>query len=89
VLFFHGSVVHGSLPNITKDRFRRSLIGHYVEASTETLWKFYRPVWRWDGSEVQMDVSDEGGLCGNWVTRDGVPVIETAGQLGKVYKVLE
>jgi ectoine hydroxylase-related dioxygenase (phytanoyl-CoA dioxygenase family) len=89
VLFFHGSVVHGSLPNITQDRFRRSLIGHYVEADTEKLWKFYKPVWKWDGTEVTLEGSDEGGLCGNWVTRDGVPVIENSGVLGKVYKTLE
>ena len=27
VLFFNGQIVHGSLPNTTTDRFRRSLIG--------------------------------------------------------------
>ena len=32
VLFFNGSLVHGSYPNTSEDRFRRSLIGHYIEA---------------------------------------------------------
>lgn len=89
VLFFHGSVVHGSKPNVTSDRFRRSLIGHYVEANTEQLWRFYRPVWRWDGSEVVLGETEEGGLCGTWVTRDGQPVIENTGVLGQLYKTLE
>jgi ectoine hydroxylase-related dioxygenase (phytanoyl-CoA dioxygenase family) len=29
-LFFSGKTIHGSYPNITKDRFRRSFICHYV-----------------------------------------------------------
>ncbi|HLV80175.1 MAG TPA: phytanoyl-CoA dioxygenase family protein, partial [Chthonomonadaceae bacterium] len=28
VLFFNGSVIHGSYPNTSQDRFRRALIGH-------------------------------------------------------------
>jgi len=31
VLFFNGSLVHGSMPNVTADRFRRSLIAHFIE----------------------------------------------------------
>lgn len=89
VLFFSGSVVHGSFPNSTKDCFRRSLIGHYIEADAQQIWKWYRPILRWDGSEVQLDESPEGGLCGNWVTKEGEPVLELNGQLGKLYKRLE
>ena len=89
VLCFHGSVVHGSFPNTTTDRFRRALIGHYVEGSVTQLWHGYRPVWRWDGSEVQLEDTPEGGLCGNWVTKDGQPVIEATGVFGKVYTTLE
>jgi ectoine hydroxylase-related dioxygenase (phytanoyl-CoA dioxygenase family) len=29
VIFFNGSLVHGSEPNVSADRFRRSLIAHY------------------------------------------------------------
>jgi len=34
VLFFNGQTIHGSGPNTSKDRFRRSLICHYVPQST-------------------------------------------------------
>jgi ectoine hydroxylase-related dioxygenase (phytanoyl-CoA dioxygenase family) len=33
VLFFNGSLVHGSQPNRTADRFRRSFICHYIPRS--------------------------------------------------------
>ena len=41
VLFFNGSLVHGSQPNRSADRFRRSFIGHYVGRSTERIGRFY------------------------------------------------
>jgi hypothetical protein len=53
VLFFRGSVVHGSLPN-RSDRFRRSLIGHYVTAETETVHEFYLPALRFDGTTAAL-----------------------------------
>ncbi|TLS52797.1 phytanoyl-CoA dioxygenase family protein [Paenibacillus antri] len=37
VLFFNGSTIHGSYPNRSADRFRRSFICHYVGASTLKL----------------------------------------------------
>jgi ectoine hydroxylase-related dioxygenase (phytanoyl-CoA dioxygenase family) len=37
VLFFDGFTIHGSYPNETKDRFRRSFIVHYFAENTETL----------------------------------------------------
>ncbi len=89
VLVFHGSVVHGSLPNVTTNRFRRALIGHYVEGDVTELSKGYRPVLRFDGSEVQLDATPTGGLCGTWVTKDGAPVVEYTGVLGELYKTLE
>ena len=89
VLFFHGSVVHGSFPNTTTDRFRRSLIGHYVEGDVTHLWKGYKPILRFDGSEVQLGETPAGGLCGTWVTKDGAPVVEYTGVLGALYKTLE
>jgi phytanoyl-CoA hydroxylase len=68
VLFFHGSMVHGSVPNTTADRFRRSLIFHYVpQASTEVA-AFYHPLISPSGEEVRIDVAEEGGACGEgWV----------------------
>lgn len=37
VLFFGGFTIHGSYPNKTKDRFRRSFICHYFAAHTQEL----------------------------------------------------
>ena len=51
VLFFNGSVIHGSFPNASRDRFRRALIGHYVAGEAEKVSQFYHPVLRMDGSE--------------------------------------
>jgi ectoine hydroxylase-related dioxygenase (phytanoyl-CoA dioxygenase family) len=35
VVFFHGKTVHGSYPNRSADRWRRSFICHYVGAHAE------------------------------------------------------
>lgn len=76
VLFFNGQLVHGSFPNTSQDRFRRSLIGHYIVGDAEKVAEFYHPALRMDGSVVGLDVSERGGACGVWVERDGTPVIE-------------
>ncbi|TDD61351.1 phytanoyl-CoA dioxygenase family protein [Kribbella antibiotica] len=66
VLFFHGSVVHGSRPNSSTDRFRRSLIFHYVpEASTEIA-SFYNPLIRPDHHSTTLPEAIGGGPCGNY-----------------------
>ena len=79
VLFFEGTLVHGSSPNITKDRFRRSLIGHYISGEAEQVSQFMKPILRMDGIEVDLDASLPGGPCGVWVEEDGRPVIEVSG----------
>lgn len=76
VLFFNGSLVHGSFPNSTTDRFRRSLIGHYIVGDAQQVAAFYHPVLRMDGSSVELEVSHGGGSCGVWVDHDGQSVIE-------------
>jgi phytanoyl-CoA hydroxylase len=76
VLFFNGSLIHGSRPNRTRDRFRRSLIGHYVAAEAEKVAKFYQPLLRMDGTEVELGISERGGPCGVWVDRDGRSEVE-------------
>lgn len=65
VLFFHGSVVHGSLPNTTTDRFRRSLIFHYVPQASREVSRFYMPLVDRDGHEVRIDEATGGGPCGD------------------------
>lgn len=79
VLFFNGSLVHGSYPNTTEDRFRRSLIGHYIEGDSQQVARWYFPALRMDGSPVEIEASEQGGQCGVWVTEDGEPVIEMSG----------
>ncbi|HXF64842.1 MAG TPA: phytanoyl-CoA dioxygenase family protein [Caldilineaceae bacterium] len=76
VLFFNGQLIHGSFPNTSRDRFRRSLIGHYIVGDAEKVAQFYHPVLRMDGSVVELGVSERGGPCGVWVTHDGRPVVE-------------
>lgn len=79
VLFFNGALVHGSFPNTTTDRFRRALIGHYIEGQAETVAQFYHPALRMDGTTLELAVARGGGACGVWAERDGAPVIELVG----------
>jgi phytanoyl-CoA hydroxylase len=78
VLFFNGSLVHGSYPNTSESRFRRSLIGHYIETRAEQVAEFDQPVLRMDGTAFEIAASADGGPCGVWVDHDGKPEIELA-----------
>ncbi|WP_346728918.1 phytanoyl-CoA dioxygenase family protein [Lederbergia citrea] len=64
VLFFNGNVIHGSYPNTSTDKFRRSFICHYAGISTTKAGDFYKPLYQQDGSTVTVDVS-ESTPCGN------------------------
>ena len=70
VMFFNGSLVHGSKPNISSTRFRRALIGHYIEGDAQEVYRWYHPVLRMDGTEVTLDKSDVGSQCGVWVDQE-------------------
>lgn len=63
VLFFNGSVIHGSMPNNSKDRFRRSLICHYVPASTAEMSNYYQ-AFDFTGRRRNIEVNNDGGPCG-------------------------
>ncbi|GAA3871332.1 phytanoyl-CoA dioxygenase family protein [Streptomyces sedi] len=63
VLFFNGSLVHGSQPNRTADRFRRSFICHYVGRSTERIGTWY-PTMAMSGDRVRLPESVGAGPCG-------------------------
>jgi phytanoyl-CoA hydroxylase len=68
VLFFHGSLVHGSRPNTSTDRFRRSLIFHYIPQASVEVARFYLPLVTAGGDEVLMAEAPDGGICGDsWV----------------------
>jgi phytanoyl-CoA hydroxylase len=79
VLFFNGSLVHGSYPNTTTDRFRRALIGHYIDGAAEEVGAYYHPALRMNGQPIELGIGEGGGVCGVWVEQDGTPMIELAG----------
>jgi phytanoyl-CoA hydroxylase len=67
-LFFSGGLIHGSGPNRSKDRFRRSFIGHYAAGSLEKISKFYLPLVKMDGTDYDVAAQIGGGACGQeWV----------------------
>jgi phytanoyl-CoA hydroxylase len=76
VLFFNGSLIHGSGPNRSATRFRRALIGHYVTASSREVARFYHPVLRMDGSVADLGMAEGGGPCGEWREHDGSHRVE-------------
>ncbi len=90
-LVFHGSLVHGSLPNRTADRFRRALIFHFVPQASVQVASFYQPLLAPDGSAVRIGESAMGGPCGTgWVQSASVgkrgreptrSVMDAAGEL--------
>jgi len=65
VLFFNGSLIHGSTPNTSSDRFRRSLIFHYVPEQSDAMSSGYRTRLTFAGQQVTTiaDTTD-GGPCG-------------------------
>lgn len=65
VLFFLGSTVHGSPPNTSRTRFRRSLIFHYVPRSSVEVSRWYLPLVAPDGSDVTIAEATGGGPCGD------------------------
>ncbi len=71
MLIFHGSLVHGSKPNTSADRFRRSLIFHYIPEGSREVAASYQPLLDAAGDEVRIDASEYGGQCGEgWVARN-------------------
>ena len=74
VLFFHGSLIHGSGPNNSTTRFRRALIAHYISGDARSAAKFYHPLLRFDGSVIDLENSPAGGMCGV-VTEAGIEMV--------------
>lgn len=71
MLIFHGSLVHGSKPNTSADRFRRSLIFHYIPEGSHEVASMYQPLLDAAGDEVRIETSENGGQCGEgWVARN-------------------
>ena len=64
MLFFNGSVIHGSTPNISEDRFRCAFICHYVPGSSAEMSHHYSPKFDFEGKNVDMKGNEDGGPCG-------------------------
>lgn len=64
VLFFNGSLIHGSYPNTSRDRFRRAFICHYIPEGCVEVSQGYRPLLTFDGAVVSRDPAQGGGPCG-------------------------
>ncbi|GFZ48358.1 hypothetical protein JCM24511_06106 [Saitozyma sp. JCM 24511] len=73
VVFFHGSMVHGSMPNRSNDRFRRSLILHYVPRASSQVAEWYLPlIDPRDAGETRIAAAPLGGPCGEaWTADEG------------------
>ncbi|WP_409345536.1 phytanoyl-CoA dioxygenase family protein [Paenibacillus sp. MBLB4367] len=65
VLFFNGSIIHGSYPNQSENRFRRSFICHYTGVSTDKIGRYYNPLYTRGGAAVDMAWNEEAGPCGS------------------------
>jgi len=63
-LFFNGNVLHGSGPNRSKDRFRRSWICHYAKGDVTKISQYYAPVVSMDGRDIEVEAEKSGGPCG-------------------------
>lgn len=65
MLFFTGSVIHGSGPNATVDSWRRSFISHYLPATATHIGGWYLPhMYDFDGNPVTRATTAWGGPCG-------------------------
>ncbi len=85
VLFFNGSLIHGSPPN-RSNRFRRILVGHYIVGEAKTVSKYYFPVYRMDGTIVDhIEPTPDGGSCGRYTERNGEKVLEMSGKIGEIF----
>ena len=85
VIFFNGSLVHGSGPNQSETRFRRIMVGHYIEGNAEQVAKYYFPVFRMDGSQVEgLQSIEHGGPCGVPIFKDGKLTFEMEGDTADI-----
>jgi ectoine hydroxylase-related dioxygenase (phytanoyl-CoA dioxygenase family) len=64
VLFFNGSMIHGSNPNHSTDRFRRAFICHYAPSSATEIGQHYNPLYTNEGDAIKLIYSKDAGPCG-------------------------
>ena len=65
-LIFHGNLIHGSEPNRSPDRFRKSMVCHYMPISSVELGKLdgHAPLLDRHGREHHLGEVAGGGPCG-------------------------
>ena len=72
MLFFNGSVVHGSQPNTTTDQWRRSFISHYMPAAATHIGAWYLDhAIDFDGTSFVRELNGDGGPCGDEIEAGG------------------
>lgn len=65
-MFFNGNLIHGSGPNRTADRCRRTFIGHYIDEASQQVAHHYHPVLNMRGEVVtSVEQYQGGGPCGD------------------------
>ncbi len=64
VLFFNGQLIHGSTPNVSSSRFRRSLIFHYMPAGSVEIAGWYDALDSRGQRVASVKASTDGGPCG-------------------------
>jgi len=66
-MFFSGNLIHGSSPNRTKDRSRRTFIGHYIDEASVQVAECYHPILNMAGEVVSNIAAplSGGGPCGD------------------------
>ena len=64
VLFFNGSVIHGSEPNTHPTLWRRSFICHYMPVAAREIVQWYFPLHDFNGNVIERQASGMGGPCG-------------------------
>lgn len=64
VLFFLGDVIHGSEPNITRDRFRRVIVGHCATGDARQILSWYAGAMSSTSCRRRWGVSKRGPLRG-------------------------
>ena len=84
VIFFNGSLVHGSGLNYSTTRFRRIMVGHYIEGRADRVAHYYEPVYRMDGSKIEEFefIDNSGGPCGVPFLENGELKFEMSGTIG-------
>jgi len=64
VLFFNGSLIHGSRPNTHPTLWRRAYILHYLPKSSQSCAGHFAPLFDFNGESHPIVATEGGGPCG-------------------------